>query len=183
MTRPTLIALTGPAGCGKTTVAKALEDRGFVRVRFAGPLKAALRAIGLTEAQVDGDQKEVPCDLLCGKTPRHAMQTIGLEWGRDMIGGDLWVNAAMAKIDEALAAGRDVVVDDLRFDNEAESLSKRGAAIFKLVRFTETAAADHASEAGIALEWLTAIGSNEGTVEDMVRWIEYMVSRRSRRAW
>ena len=58
--KPVIIALTGPAGCGKTTVAKQLEGHGFVRVRFAGPIKAMLRALGLTEAQVDGDEKETP---------------------------------------------------------------------------------------------------------------------------
>ena len=44
------------------------------RVSFAGPLKAMMAALGLSSEQIDGSLKETPCDLLCGKTPRQAMQ-------------------------------------------------------------------------------------------------------------
>jgi hypothetical protein len=60
-----LIAFTGLAGSGKSTAAEHLvQAHQFTRLRFAGPIKAMCRALGLTEEQVDGGQKEVPCDLL-----------------------------------------------------------------------------------------------------------------------
>jgi hypothetical protein len=49
------------------------------QVKFAGPLKSMCMALGLTEAHIEGHLKEVPCELLCGQTPRHAMQTLGTE--------------------------------------------------------------------------------------------------------
>jgi hypothetical protein len=59
------VALTGLAGSGKSTAALHLVNRhGFERVRFAGPLKAMVRALGLTDREIDGDLKEVPCGLL-----------------------------------------------------------------------------------------------------------------------
>ena len=42
-----------------------------------------LYQLGLGEAHIEGALKEVPCELLGGKTPRYAMQTLGTEWGRD----------------------------------------------------------------------------------------------------
>ena len=40
-----IIALSGPSGCGKSTAPAYLaEAHGFARVRFAGPLKAMVRA-------------------------------------------------------------------------------------------------------------------------------------------
>lgn len=64
-----IIGLNGPAGCGKTTAAKRLiEAHGFTRVRFADPLKAMCRGLGLSVSDVDGETKEVPSALL-----RHEM--------------------------------------------------------------------------------------------------------------
>jgi hypothetical protein len=83
MTAARLIALTGYAGSGKSTLADILAcEHGFTVVKFAGPLKAMLRALGLDEREIEGDLKEQPCQLLAGHTPRRAMQTLGTEWGR-----------------------------------------------------------------------------------------------------
>lgn len=115
-----LVSFIGAKGCGKTTAAQYLiENHGFTRVSMAGGLKEMLRAIGLTEAQLYGDEKEIPLDLLCGRTPRWAMQSLGTEWGRDLIGPDIWVNTAKAAIQRHLDAGQSVVVDDVRFHNES----------------------------------------------------------------
>jgi len=55
------IGFCGPAGAGKSTAAERLMLRWqFQRVRFAGPLKAMMLALGLDPAQVDGDRKEEP---------------------------------------------------------------------------------------------------------------------------
>ena len=89
MMRPRLIGFCGAAGAGKTHAATLLaRDWGYSRVRFAGPLKAMLHALGLTEADTDGAAKDQPADLLGGRTPRHAMQTLGTEWGRALISPD-----------------------------------------------------------------------------------------------
>lgn len=81
---PPVIALTGLAGSGKSTASKYLvEKHGYQLVKFAGPLKDMLRAIGFGEDDIEGNGKELSNSLLCDKTPRHAMQTLGTEWGEN----------------------------------------------------------------------------------------------------
>jgi energy-coupling factor transporter ATP-binding protein EcfA2 len=138
----TIVAFIGPAGCGKSTAAAALIEQGYVRHRFAGPLKAMLRALGLTEAEVDGERKEKPCALLGGKTPREAMQSLGTDWGRKMITGDLWLRAWL---DTLPTHGR-IVVDDCRFPNEAAAIKSLGGVIVRVHRPGHSYSEEHASE-------------------------------------
>jgi len=141
---PRVIALTGLAGSGKSTVAGMLADYGYALVKFAGPLKAMLREVGLTVNEVEGSRKEIPIDFLCGKTPRQAMQTLGYEWGRKCIGEDFWVNAWMQDVRRF----RHVVVDDCRFPNEAHAVRQMGGVIWS-IEGRGGIAGNHASESGI----------------------------------
>jgi hypothetical protein len=146
--RPQLVGISGKAGSGKSTAAQVLIDAGWTRVKMAGPFKDMLRAIGLTDAHIEGDLKEVPCDLLQGQTPRHAMITLGTEWGRDIIGANLWIDLAARRIKGALDAGCSVVVDDIRFDNEADVIRDLGGCTVRIERASGVAV-DHKSEAGV----------------------------------
>jgi hypothetical protein len=132
-----LIAFTGLAGSGKSTAALHLvEQYGYARVRFADPLKKMMAALGLTPEQYDGALKETPCDLLCGKTPRRAMQSIGTEWGRALIGPDVWTRAwqhSVRQFDQ-LPFDQHIVVDDCRFPNEVEAVKEMGGVIVYIAR-------------------------------------------------
>lgn len=143
---PPVIALTGPAGSGKSTSAAFLvENYGYTLVKFAAGLKAMMRTIGLNDRHIEGDLKEVPSKLLCGKTPRYAMQTIGTEWGRDLIGPDLWPNIWFDTACDVLDQGGRVVVDDCRFANEAARVRELHGVIYEL-RGRGGIAGDHVSE-------------------------------------
>ncbi|MBB5414081.1 deoxynucleotide monophosphate kinase family protein [Paraburkholderia atlantica] len=133
--KPQVIALVGNAGAGKSTVADYLiAEHGYHRVKFAGPLKNMLRAIGLDDEEIEGSRKEQPCELLCGKTPRHAMVTLGTEWGRDLIGPEFWTGLWEEEVCAHLNSGLSVVVDDCRFPNELEAVKRRRGEAWHIVR-------------------------------------------------
>lgn len=128
-----LVALRGPVGSGKSTAAGYLASSlGFKRIVFAKPLKDMLRAVGLTDRELDGDLKERPCDVLMGKTPRFALQRLGTEFGRDTIHPDLWISLWLREAKPLLDEGRRVVVDDLRFPNEAALVHRLGGKIIRI---------------------------------------------------
>ncbi|RJG46480.1 hypothetical protein D3Y55_21025 [Mesorhizobium sp. DCY119] len=91
-----------------------------------------LRAVGLTEAEIEGDLKEAPSVRLAGKTPRHAMQTLGTEWGRNCMGEDFWVGIWRQRVEAIIEVGGRVIVDDCRFPNEAATIRRLGGDIYRL---------------------------------------------------
>lgn len=142
-----IIGFCGPAKSGKSLAAEYLiNNHGFARVKFAGPLKAMLAALGLTHDEIEGPLKEKPCALLCGRTPRAAMISLGTEWGRFCIAPELWVNAWRAAVDR-LPAGQPVVVDDCRFLNEATIIRALDGVTVRLDRRQAGIGIAHESEA------------------------------------
>jgi len=190
--RPLVLGLTGPAGCGKSTVARALiaeiqdgitgASRGWPFgtgaeiVATGTPMKAALAAIydaaGLTPAQIarriDGEGKRRPCVILGGRTPTEAMQTLGTEWGRQMIHPDLWANLWRYRAEAVMAAGRAVLNDSVRFDNERTHIHALGGVVVRLIGRRGDLDATHASEAGVAADFEVW---NGGTPQETARAI------------
>lgn len=162
-----IIGFAGRAGAGKTTAALHLvEHHGFERVRFAGPLKAMMRALGCTEEEVDGALKEAPCALLGGRTPRQAMQWLGTEWGRDLIAPDLWTRAW----EHAVAGKPRVVADDVRFPNEAATIRRLGGRVIRIVAAGEAPCAGlgHISERGEIVSDADMVNTMDGRLFDQL---------------
>lgn len=150
---PKVIALCGLAGSGKSAAAAYLiENHNYKLVKFAAPLKKMLSALGLTLADIEGEHKETPNPILCGKTPRHAMQTLGTEWGRQLIGPEFWTTVWKHHAQLALAAGHGVIVDDCRFDNELRVVNEMGGVAIKIERPGVRPVNAHVSENGINTE-------------------------------
>jgi hypothetical protein len=127
-----IIGLLGKAGSGKTTVANWLRDSyGAQKFSYAAPLKEMARRIyGLSDAQLFGTQEEKETiDPRHGKSARQLLQFLGTDVCRDVLGADVWVNAAMS----SLRNGITWVCDDLRFPNEAIVIQKRGGVVVKLI--------------------------------------------------
>ena len=150
MTR--LIGLySSAAQSGKTTVSRELELRGFVRVPFAEPMKLMIDALLVEMGRTPGevrwllheDKEEVLEEL--GVSSRHLLQTLGTEWGRQCISPDVWLKVwrARAKRYER------VVVDDVRFENEAELLRSLGGDVWRVQREGVANLSTHASEGGL----------------------------------
>lgn len=141
-----IIGLCGPAGSGKTTIAKALsQDYGYTRRAFAYPLKAMIAAGFNIEMEVLDGPKEVkalPLEVFGGKTLREVMQRLGTEWGREMISQDIWVRAWERMVWE----GGNFIADDVRFGNECDAIHRLGGVVIRLHRTGAGITGNHASE-------------------------------------
>ncbi|MGN6552087.1 MAG: deoxynucleotide monophosphate kinase [Pararhizobium sp.] len=169
-----VVGLSGTAGSGKSEASFFMtEALGFTLVKFAGPLKAMLRAyyreVGLTEAEIErrieGDLKEVPDAHLNGRTPRHAMETLGTEWGRVCMGQDFWINAWGWAV-----AGEPgpVVTDDCRFDNEADAIHSLGGEVIRLTpKVSRRKKSNHVAEKGLSPYRVDHEIANDGTVAEL----------------
>jgi hypothetical protein len=159
-----LIALNGPKGVGKTTVASALRyslrNRGFFTasiLSFAGPIKAMAKTLGVPESYlIDPALKEEEIPGL-GVSSRVLMQTLGTEWGRQMISDQIWL-WAMTRAIEKDHKGLDdneihfIIIDDCRFDNEADYVTKHGGIVIQLERLGVKYTGEHSSESALTEE-------------------------------
>lgn len=170
-----ILALTGPKGVGKSTFAKQLVkyNRNFYGAAilpFAGPLKNMLQLILPPEA-FTAEGKEDTALGLCGKSPRYLMQTLGTEWGRKTIGEDIWVEAMRRSI--ATANAKVVIIDDLRFANEAELVQELDGVIYRVTRSGVEYTDSHASEVPLSSEYLD--GSIDLELADSRRFTPFHV--------
>ena len=151
-----LIGLIGKAGVGKDTAADFLSlDHQYSKYAFAEPLYAMVNALITPHpgAWQDRKWKESPIPWI-GKSPRQLLQTLGTEWGREMIHPDLWTNAAgrrlRAVMDFGMATG--MVVSDVRFHNEADWILENGGVLVEITRPNVQGVQPHISENA---EWTT----------------------------
>jgi hypothetical protein len=170
-----IIGLSGKLKSGKSEAAKKLHHRGFTIVKFAGALKQMMTVIGLTQEEIEGNLKELPCELLCGKSPRWAMQSIGTDWGRDMIGKDFWVNVWKRHV-ESYHGAVPVVADDVRFQNEADAIRSLGGIVVRIVRPNLEIVSGHASEAIDFKSDMTI--QNDGTLDGFHHKISMLCDER-----
>lgn len=135
------------SSCGKTTIAKYLEDKHcFVRLSFATPLKnmvgVLLKNLGYTEelAALALLNKEHPISEVDSRVDvRHLLRTLGTEWGRDCVHPELWLNCWIHSYTQLKKQGvENVVVDDLRFYNEAQLVARCGGQLRKVHRLAPT---------------------------------------------
>ena len=148
-TTPHLIGLYSPEPqSGKTTVSNLLFDKGYVRVPFAEPLKLMLtpllEELGYSDYDVERllyvDKHERVEQL--GVTSRHLQQTLGTEWGRTCVSPDMWLRVWKQRMRHY----RCVVVDDVRFINEAELIRAMGGEVWHIHREKPCGAQEDQSE-------------------------------------
>lgn len=169
-----LIGLTGDIGAGKDTVADILVREGFRHLAFKDPIRDALEGIFGVDPGIFSDRvlKEKPHAQLFGKTPRELLISLGTDWGRSMVHPDIWTQLVERKVKES--ADADVVVSDIRFDNEAEMIKRLGGFVFKIVRPANpfgSVTKNRVTEAGIDPDYIDLLIVNSGGLSELRRKI------------
>lgn len=176
-----LVGLAGHKRAGKSTVARMLVDEhGFREVSFAAPLYRALAAMLRTDIAALQHDKERAIEWL-GRSPRYLLQTLGTEWGRDLVRPDLWLLLASREIERIAALGGErIVISDVRYDNEARFVVERGGQIWQIWRPQARAQDAHASERGISESWSARGILNDGSLEELRERVRHLVAQLSR---
>lgn len=184
-----LIALTSHApGSGKSTVASRLATKGFSIVPFARPIKEMaelfLRYLGTLSAEdvrrvVYRDRNEIIPGI--NITGRHLLQTLGTEWGRQQVCPDVWLQCWANTARALLRKGIPVVVDDLRFPNEADLVTSLGGRIWLVKRpGAEQAAQDslgHVSEGGLKdYQGFSAVVHNDRGLDELAETVDALLA-------
>ena len=148
-----IIGLTGYARSGKDTIAQQfVKNDGYERVGFADALKSILYSlnprielfnddfIGHWHIKniVDGrgwDEAKKEPEI------RQLLQRLGTEGGRVALGEDIWVKTLFNS-----SHGARIVIPDVRFENEANEVRRRGGIVVQIVRPGVGPVNDHASD-------------------------------------
>jgi hypothetical protein len=166
-----LVAFAGAKGSGKDTAGAQLTEYGWTHESFAAPIRAAaceLMGITLKDLQ---EVKEIPSDVLGGKTLREFMQKMGTEFGREMIHPEMWLRALGYRI-----RGKEkVVITDLRFPNEAEFIKALGGIIIEIHRPDLERDTSHASEIPLPVNFIDHFIRNDGTILDLQNKVKEIV--------
>lgn len=162
---PPVIGIAGPARSGKDTVADFLLSMyGGYRYAMADPIRAMLKCIGIDlNDPYWRDRKEAEIPSL-KRSPRYLMQTLGTEWGRELIHPNLWVYLAHQQL---INNGPGMIISDIRFNNEADWVRARNGVIAHVHRTERQEVNPHASENGIIVESRDIVVFNNGTLEEL----------------
>ena len=171
-----IVGLGHQARVGKDTVAEFLVNgHGFKRLAFADALKAMAYDIdpfvgsdptsplipaGLSRI-VDTVGWEQAKELMA---VRHFLQNLGLA-ARAHIDVDVWVDIVL---NQAVTSDKPVVITDVRFPNEFDTLRSAGAVLVKVTRpGVESNAGTHTSETALADAPWDHVVVNDGSLRQL----------------
>lgn len=155
-----IIGIVGFIGSGKGTVGDILVQRGFHKDSFAAPLKDAAAIIfNWPRNMLEGDTnisrlwREKKDEYWSNQfgyefSPRLALQLMGTEVGRKVFHENLWIISLLNR-----ARGYDnVVITDVRFKNEINTIRKDGGFVVRVKRGPEPDFYDTAFKANTTKE-------------------------------
>lgn len=145
-----IIGFAGKKRVGKNTASDYLvKTQNFVELSFAYPLKKSIQAMfGFTDEQMN--EKKEAVDDYWGVTPRKVMQIQGTDVVRDLYPSiifgkhksemqSFWILSMEKKIQELEMqhgdANFNIVISDVRFEDEKMFIQKRGGRVIVIKRF------------------------------------------------
>lgn len=140
-----IIGLSGLVGSGKDSTANIIikNHDNWVKTSFAKAMKDAVAGMyGLPRELLEGDTlesrewREQPNEFwseklgIEGLTPRKILQNFGTELVRKNVDSSFWVFRSEYELQKLEAEGKNVLITDVRFPNEAEMIKAHGGQIW-----------------------------------------------------
>jgi hypothetical protein len=142
--KPLVIGITGKIGSGKTTISDYLKIKYQYRpYSFADPIKNMAKAFGFKQHELFGTQEQkLEINEHWGVSGRYFLQKLGTDIFRDIVPKIIpnlnlgeskspWIRAFEIHMLEQKEK-TNIVIGDVRFVNEAESIQKLGGYIIKI---------------------------------------------------
>jgi hypothetical protein len=166
-----IIGLTGYAQSGKDTVAEILVRKsGYKRIAFADPIRNVLYDMNPMIDNIAGEPiflqtlvNRVGWDE-AKQNPRvrQYLQNLGVS-ARTHIDSDVWVIRAVREMN----SDEDIVITDVRFENEARLIKAAGGQIWRITRPGVAPVNGHVSESEMANYRTDREIINSGSIEDL----------------
>jgi hypothetical protein len=160
-----IIGITGKMMSGKDTFADGIIEK-YPHVKkysFAKPMKDILINIfGFSESEVYTSGGKETMNPFWDITPRKLLQILGTDMFRNVWRDDVWVKCAELYLEQH----RDVIIPDVRFDNEAQMIKRRGGFIVRIICDTKIQD-EHLSEKGISFGLCDDTIYNDDTIEEL----------------
>jgi hypothetical protein len=107
---------------------------------------------------------------------RRLLQRLGTEVGRNILGYDVWVNAAFRTVDEWRDLNRqDVAITGIRFFNEHQAIRDRRGVLVWVDRPGVEPVNVHSSDNTLNREHFDVIIENDGSLEDLADKVKTVV--------
>jgi hypothetical protein len=168
-----IIGVTGKKRSGKDTFFEAVrQEYGICKTHsysFATPVYEMVNTLLCNVPGGAGTLDKEDIIQPFGVSLRHMLQTLGTEWGRNLVHPDIWAMLGRMYLDKVSYPVNSrpsiFVFTDVRFDNEAKMIKNCGGYIVHVSRFSGSVPVDadlHASEAGINFSYVDVTILNHG---------------------
>ena len=135
-----LIGFSGKKGSGKSYFADYLvNNKLFIKLSFASPLKEITKILfNLSDEDVKDPIKKELINPKFNASPRELMQWLGTDIMREEFNkkfnysGSIWIDNVKDKVKTLLDDNKDVVIDDVRFQNEVDMIHSLGGIVINL---------------------------------------------------
>jgi hypothetical protein len=132
----------------------AFDERTIDRMLHGDLANQEIDGLGVTPRYIICSLNKWIVDQVLGRTgltSRYLQQTLGTEWGRELVRPDLWIAIMRLKIDawRIIGGGRDIVIDDMRFANEFDLVCELGGVPAKIRPGFDAPPRGHASEGAL----------------------------------
>ncbi len=168
---PQILAISGRKGSGKSTVVEMLQGllpMPYQHKLFAGPLKQMVGVmVGVDPIRFEDQAFKLQPSPIANPdggfyTYRHLLQVTGTDFGRDILGENVWVDSLFApyRPDDCW------LISDCRFPNEVKAVENRSGMVIRVER-PGLAYDPHPSETALDDYPFAHVVINDGSIAEL----------------